>query len=243
LQEAMVSSVSSSPRTERNAASAWSAACLVLERDLRLALRRPGEFLQPLAFFVLVTLLFPLALDPELSQLRSIAPGALWVAALLSSLLALELLFRDDALDGTLEQFALSGQPFTALLLAKTVAHWTLTGLPLTLTAPLAALALGAPTKALNGIIIALAIGSVTLSLLGAVGAALTLGIRRSGTLLSLLVLPLAAPVLIFGAHATKLAIEGERFVGPLYLLAALGVLALTLAPLAASAAARISLE
>src|SRR6185295_6330558 len=139
--------------------------------------------LQPLAFFALVTMLFPLSISPELSQLRLVAPGALWAAALLASLLALEFLFRDDAQDGTLEQYALSGQSLTALLFAKTAAHWLLTGLPLALMAPLAALALGVPVASVTGIVASVAIGSIALSLIGAIGASLTLGVRRSGVL------------------------------------------------------------
>jgi heme exporter protein B len=220
-----------------------AAAALALARDLKLAFRRPAQLLQPLAFFALVTMLFPLSISPELSQLRLVAPGALWAAALLASLLALEFLFRDDAQDGTLEQYALSGQSLTALLFAKTAAHWLLTGLPLALMAPIAALALGAPTSALPGIIAAVGLGSVTLSLIGAIGAALTLGIRRSGVLLSLLTLPLSLPVLIFGARATQVAISGGAIIAPLELLAAMAVFGVTLAPLAAAAAVRISLE
>ncbi|MEP7312381.1 MAG: heme exporter protein CcmB [Pseudomonadota bacterium] len=224
-------------------ASPLSAAALIVMRDLKLAFRRPGEWLQPVAFFLIVTMLFPLALDPEPARLRALAPGALWVAALLSSVLATDFLFREDGRDGTLEQFALSGQSFAGLLLAKTAAHWLLTGLPLTIAAPLAAVALGAPAQSIPGVLAALLLGSLSLSLLGAIGAGLTLGIRRGGALLSLLVLPLAIPTLIFGARATALAIAGEPLAAPLYLLAALVVFGLTLAPLAAAAAVRISLE
>jgi len=226
-----------------DSATAWSAAALVVQRDLRLAFRRPGEWLQPVAFFLIVTLLFPLALDPEPARLRALAPAALWVAALLASVLAVEFLFREDGRDGTLEQYALSGQSFAWLLLAKTLTHWLLTGLPLVVAAPLAALSLGAPATAMPGILAALLLGSLSLSLLGAVGAGLTLGVRRGGALLSLIVLPLAIPTLVFGARATDLAIRAEPMDGSLYLLAALAVLALTLAPLAAAAAVRISLE
>ena len=223
--------------------SALEAARLTLARDIRLALRKRGQLVQPLAFFAIVTTLFPLGISPELSRLRDVAPGVLWVAALLSSLLALEFLFRDDAQDGTLEQHVLSGQSLTWLLFAKTVAHWLLTGLPLAVMAPLAALSLGVPVASVGGIVAAVAIGSVALSLIGSVGAALTLGVKRSGALLSLLTLPLSMPVLIFGARATELAIKGEGFTAPLYLLGAIAVLGITLAPLAAAAAVRISLE
>jgi heme exporter protein B len=219
------------------------AARLVVERDLRLAFRKRAQLVQPLLFFVIVTTLFPLAVTPELSRLRDSAPGVLWTAALLSSLLALEFLFRDDAQDGTLEQYALSGQSLTWLLLAKTGSHWLLTGVPLALTAPLAAIALGVEPAAVPGVVAALLLGSVTLSLLGAIGAGLTLGVKRGGVLLSLLTLPLAIPVLIFGARATELAIKGAGFGAPMYLLGSLAVLGLTLAPFAAAAAVRISLE
>jgi heme exporter protein B len=206
-------------------------------------MRRPGEWLQPLIFFLVVTTLFPLATDPQMSRLRDMAPAALWVAALLSSLLALELLFREDGQDGSLEQLAVSGLPLAWLLLAKCCVHWLLTGLPLVLVAPLVATALGAPYAAIPGVLGALLVGSVTLSLIGAVGAGLTLGLRRGGVLLALLVLPLAVPVLIFGARATALAIALEPMAAPMYLLAAIAVLSATLAPLAAAAAVRISLE
>jgi heme exporter protein B len=219
------------------------AAAALIARDLRLALRRTGDTLQPLGFFLVVTTLFPLALDPQLSLLRDIAPAALWVGALLSSLLALDLLFREDAQDGTLEQLALCGLPFQGLLLAKTAVHWLLTGLPLVLIAPLAAIALGAPNGAMPGILAALLLGTVALSLIGAVGAGLTMSVKRNGSLLALLVLPLAVPVLIFGARASALAIKGEPLAAPLYLLAAIAVLAATLAPLALAAAVRIGLE
>jgi heme exporter protein B len=226
-----------------DAAAALTAARLALLRDLQLAFRKRSQLVQPLAFFAMVTMLFPLAISPELSRLRAVAPGVLWVAALLASLLALEFLFRDDAYDGTLEQYALSGQSLTWLMFAKTAAHWLLTGLPLALMAPLAALSLGVSARALPGIVASVAVGSVTLSLIGSIGAALTLGIKRSGALLSLLTLPLSLPVLIFGARATELAINGAPLAAPLELLAALAVLGLTLAPLAAAAAVRISLE
>lgn len=225
------------------AAAALDAARLALLRDLQLAFRKRGQLVQPLAFFALVTMLFPLAISPELSRLRELAAGVLWVAALLASQLALEFLFRDDAHDGTLEQYALSGQSLTWLMFAKSAAHWLLTGLPLALMAPLAALSLGAPAAATPGIVAAVAVGSVALSLIGSIGAALTLGIKRSGALLSLLTLPLSLPVLIFGARATQLAISGGPLLPPLELLGALAVLAITLAPLAAAAAVRISLE
>lgn len=223
--------------------SSWHAGIKVLRRDLRLAWRRPMQLVQPLVFFVVITMLFPLAYSPELTKLRAIAPGVLWVAALLSYMLALESLFREDAQDGTLEQLVLSGQSLTALLFAKTAAHWLLTGLPLALIAPLLSVTLGVPNSAMFGIIASLGLGTVTLSLIGAIGAGLTLGVRRSSVLLSLLTLPLAIPVLVFGARIVKLEIVGDSALAEFYLLAAFAVLGLTLAPLAAAAAVRIGLE
>lgn len=228
---------------EARPAEALEAARLALLRDLQLAFRKRSQLVQPLAFFAMVTLLFPLAISPELARLRELAPGVVWVGALLGSLLALEFLFRDDAQDGTLEQYALSGQSLTTLMFAKTLAHWLLTGLPLALMSPLVALSLGVSTQALPGILLAVAVGSVALSLIGSIGAALTLGMKRSGALLSLLTLPLSLPVLIFGARATQLAIHGASFLPPLELLCAVAVLGVTLAPLAAAGAVRISLE
>ena len=219
------------------------AAWLVFERDVRLALRRWEQVSHPVVFFAMVATLFPLALSPEPALLRSIAPGVVWVAALLSSLLALDALFRADLEDGTLEQLLLSGQPLGWLLLSKTLAHWLLSGLPLVVTAPLIAVTFAVPAEAVGTLMTALFLGSGVLSFLGAVGAALTLGSRRSSVLLSLLVLPLAMPVLIFGARATDLAMHGQAASGPLLLLTALLILSLTLSPLAASAAVRISLE
>ena len=221
----------------------WQAARLVVERDLRLAFRNRGPLLHPLLFFAIVATLFPLALSPEPSRLRDVAPGVLWIGALLASLLAVEFLYREDAQDGTLEQFALSGRSLTWLLFAKTATHWLLSGLPLALMSPIAAYALAVPPAALPGIVAAVSIGTIALSLLGAVSAALTIGIRRGGALLSLLTLPLAVPLLIFGAQATARAIEGSDMAAPLYFLAAFAVLGVTLAPLAAAAAVRISLE
>jgi heme exporter protein B len=223
--------------------SALQAAWLVSQRDLRLAFRKPSQLIQPLLFFMIVATLFPLTLTPELSRLRDAAPGVLWVGALLSSLLALEFLFRDDAMDGTLEQFALSGQSLTWMLFAKTCTHWLLTGLPLSVAAPIAALALGVSADAIGAVVASLLLGSFAMSLVGAISAGLTLGARRGGVLLSLLTLPLAVPILVFGSDATQRAMMGGDFAPPMYLLAAIAVLGITLAPLAAAAAVRIGLE
>ena len=218
-------------------------AALVIGRDLKLAVRRWDQVMQPLVFFVIVTTLFPLATDPDMSALRKIAPGVVWVAAMLSSLLALESLFRPDVEDGTMEQWTLSGQPLAWLLLAKTAAHWLLSGLPLVVISPIVATGLGLEFSAWPILIVSLLIGTVALSVIGAIGAALTVGVRRGNVLLALLVLPLAMPVLIFGARAVELAGNGETAAGPLYLLSALALVFVTLGPMAMAAAMRISVE
>jgi heme exporter protein B len=194
-------------------------------------------------FFIMVTTLFPLALNPMPTLLRAIAPGVVWVAALLASLLASESLFRQDVDDGTMEQLVLSPQPLALLLLAKTTAHWLLTGLPLVLVSPLVGYALFLPGEAVPTTMAALAIATPILSLVGGTMAALTVGLRRGGGLLSLLILPIVMPVLIFGARATDLAMSGLSATGPLNLLAALLLLALSLTPIAMAAAMRISLD
>ncbi|MGQ0384399.1 MAG: heme exporter protein CcmB [Gammaproteobacteria bacterium] len=223
--------------------TAASATFLVYRRDLLLAFRHWDQVAQPVVFFAMVTTLFPLAISPELAQLREIAGGVLWVAALLAALLGLEFLFRADHADGTLEQMLISGQPLALLVIAKGAAHWTAGGLPLVLVSPLLAVSLGVPADALCTVALSLALGTGILSALGAIGAALTLGLRRGSMLLSLLVLPLAMPALIFGARAVDMAIHGEAANGPLLLLAAMLVFVLTLAPLAVAAALRISVE
>jgi heme exporter protein B len=221
----------------------WQAMMLVVRRELCLSFRRPEQLLQPLVFFLIVTTLFPLGLSVQLSLLRDMAPGVLWVAALLSSLLSLDSLFKSDADDGTLEQLALSGHGLTVIVVAKTVAHWLVTGLALVLVSPIVGTALGIPTDAFATMLLSLALGTLTLSWLGAIGAGLTIGLRRGNVLLSLIVLPLATPLLIFGAAATERAISGASVVGALYFLAALCVFTCTLAPFAAAAALRITLE
>jgi len=222
---------------------AWEAFTLVVHRELCLSFRRPDQLLQPLVFFLIVTTLFPLGLSLQLSLLRDMAPGVLWVAALLSSLLSLDALFKSDADDGTLEQLALSGQGLTLIVIAKTFAHWLVTGVALVLVSPVVATALGIPGSAFATMMLSLGLGTLTLSWLGAIGAGLTVGLRRGNVLLSLIVLPLAMPLLIFGAGATDRALSGVSPMGALYFLAALCVFTCTLAPFAATAALRISLE
>ena len=216
---------------------------LVVRRELCLSFRRPDQLLQPLVFFLIVTTLFPLGLSLQLSLLRDMAPGVLWVAALLSSLLSLDALFKSDADDGTLEQLALSGQGLTLIVVAKTLAHWLVTGAALVLVSPVVGTALGIPGSAFATMMLSLSLGTLTLSWLGAIGAGLTVGLRRGNVLLSLIVLPLAMPLLIFGAGATDRAISGVSPTGALYFLAALCVFTCTLAPFAATVALRIALE
>jgi heme exporter protein B len=216
---------------------------LVVRRELRLSFRRPDQLLQPLVFFLIVTTLFPLGLSAQLSLLKDMAPGVLWVAALLSSLLSLESLFKSDADDGTLDQLALSGQSLTAIVIAKTAAHWLLSGAALVLVSPVVAIALGIPLSAYPTMLLSLGLGTLTLSWLGAIGAGLTVGLKRGNVLLSLIVLPLAMPLLIFGAGATDRAMSGTSATGALYFLGSLCVFTCTLAPFAVSTALRITLD
>ncbi|MGD8379999.1 MAG: heme exporter protein CcmB [Gammaproteobacteria bacterium] len=215
----------------------------VLRRDLELAFRRWGELVTPLMFFVMVSALFPLGLSPAPSLLKVIAPGVIWVGALLSGLLGLEPLFRSDYDDGALEQMALSPHPLGLISLARVSAHWLVTAVPLLVLTPLMAEMLAFPMRGLPVLLLGLLLGTPTLSMLGAVGAALTVSLGRSGMLLPILILPLVTPILIFGARAAAVAADGGDVSGPLYLLASLMVLSVTLAPLAIGAALRINLE
>jgi heme exporter protein B len=216
---------------------------LLVRRELCLSFRRPDQLLQPLVFFLIVTTLFPLGLNLQLSLLQDMAPGVLWVAALLSSLLSLDGLFKSDADDGTLEQLALCGQGLTLIVVAKTFAHWLVSGAALVLVSPVVGTALGIPVGAFPTMMLSLGLGTLTLSWLGAIGAGLTVGLKRGNVLLSLIVLPLAMPLLIFGAGATDRAISGTNAAGALYFLAALCVFTCTLAPFAATTALRITLD
>lgn len=216
---------------------------LVIARELTLAFRRWSDVALPVVFFIIVCMLFPLAVGQDLSVLREIGPGAIWVAALLATLLSLNTLYREDFEDGTLEQLALAEHPLTALVLAKTVAHWLITELPLIILAPLLAVGFSLPAEGIYGLVITLLIGTPALSLLGSVGAALTAGLRQASGLIALLLLPLTVPVLIFGARAADLAALGEDISGPLYLLGGISILALTLCPFATAAAVRVSLD
>jgi heme exporter protein B len=216
---------------------------LIIAREFTLAFRRWSDVALPVVFFIIVCMLFPLAVGQDLAILRQMGPGAIWVAALLATLLSLNTLYREDFDDGTLEQLALSEHPLTVLLLGKTVAHWLITELPLVLLAPLLAVGFNLPAEGIYGLVITLLIGTPALSLLGSVGAALTAGLRQASGLIALLLLPLTVPVLIFGARAADLAAAGENISGPLYLLGGISILALTLCPFATAAAVRVSLD
>lgn len=216
---------------------------LMLRRELTLSFRRPDQLIQPLVFFLIVTTLFPLGLSLQLSLLRAVAPGVLWVAALLASLLSLDAMFKNDADDGTLEQLALSGQGLYVIVVAKTLAHWLVSGAALVVVSPVVGMALAMPSSAFGTMMWSLGLGTLTLSWLGAIGAGLTVGLKRANVLLSLIVLPLAMPLLIFGAGATDRAVSDISPAGALYLLGALCVMTCTLAPFAAAAALRINLE
>ena len=212
-----------------------------IRRDLLLAWKRPGDVLNPLFFFAMVCTLFPLAVGPSVEQLQFSGPGILWVAALLSMLLSLNSLFLTDFEDGSLEQLLISPQPLVLLALGKTIAHWLTTGLPLVMISPLMALTFQMPLESIGVLMLTLALGTVSLSMLGSVGAALTVGLHRGTALLSLLILPLAMPVLIFGARTVSLAAAGDAYAGGVFALAAYAVGAVSLAPYATAAALRIS--
>lgn len=215
----------------------------VISRELRIAFRSGAEIVNPLWFFLIVITLFPLGIGPEPQLLARIAPGVVWVAALLSSLLALERLFRDDFNDGSLEQLLLLPTPLPITVLGKVIAHWLITGLPLLLLSPLAALLLSLDFNSWRALALTLLVGTPVFSLLGAIGVALTVGLRRGGVLLSLLVLPLAVPVLIFASAAIDAAGMGLPIGGYLAILGAMLAASLCLAPFATAAALRISLH
>jgi len=215
----------------------------IVARDLTLAWRRRADVLSTLFFFVIVVSLFPLGIGPETKLLRSIAPGVVWVAALLASMLSLGRLFRNDYQDGTLEQMLLTPQPLFLVVLGKVLAQWLVAEVPLVVIAPLIGVQFDLARQSLWILFVSLLIGTPILSLIGSIGAALTLGLRGGGVLIALLILPLYIPVLIFGAGAVDASISGMSPQANLYLLAAFLVVALVFAPWATSAALRISLE
>jgi len=215
----------------------------VVRRDVALAFKRPGDVLNPLFFFGMVSTLFPLALGPDPEQLTALGPGVVWVAALLSTLLSLNGLFLSDLEDGSLDQLILSPQPLPLLTLGKTVAHWLVSGFPLVIVSPMIAITYQMPVQTIGVMVTTLALGTISLSLLGSVGAALTVGLNRGNALLSLLVLPLAMPVLIFGARTVSLAAADDAVAAGVYFLAAYCMLTISFAPFAAAAALKISNE
>lgn len=223
--------------------SLTSAFSLLLKRDLVLAYRRRSELVNPMLFFVLVTAMFPLGIGNDPKLIEAVGPGVIWVAALLASLLSLDSMFRSDFDDGSLEQFMLSAHPVSILVLAKILAHWLVTGLPLFIVAPLLAILLNIPGSAIPTLMLSLILGTPVLSLIGSVGVALTVGLRRGGVILSLLVLPLYVPVLIFATDAVKTAIIGIPATAQISILSAMLVGSLVLAPMATAASLRISLS
>lgn len=222
----------------------WRVFFCILGRDVRLAMRRRTDVLTTLFFFVIVVSLFPLGVGTEKELLRILGPGVVWVAALLASMLALERLFAADYEDGTLEQMLMTPQPLALMVFAKVAAHWLLTGLPLVALAPLVGLQYHLADASLAAMMLSLFIGTPVLSLIGAIGAALTLGLRGGGILLSLLILPLYIPVLVYGAGAVSVSAIDFADTQPYFsLLGAFLLLALVFSPLAAAAALRISME
>ena len=213
----------------------------VLRRDLRLAARQGGDWLNPLSFFVMVISLFPLAINTTPARLAAMAGGIVWIAALLAVLLSMDSLFRQDYEDGSLEQMTLTPAPLPVVVLAKVLAHWLQTGACLTVLSPMAALLLNLPDEAMLTLVLTLLLGTPTLSLVSAIGAALTVSLRRGGVLVPLLSLPLHIPVIIFATAAVQATLTGLPAAGFLAILAAFLVLALTLAPLAVAAALRLA--
>lgn len=215
----------------------------IIQRELTIAFRKPAEILNPLWFFLIVITLFPLLMGPNPELLGKIAPGVAWVAALLSALLSFERLFRDDYLDGSLEQLMLLPVGLPQVALAKVIAHWLLTGLPLILLSPVAAILLSLETQVWWALVLTLLLGTPILSCLGAIGVALTVGLRKGGTLLSLLILPLFLPVLIFAAAVLEAATSNMGYSGQLAIIGAILALTLTFSPFAIAGALRISIQ
>jgi heme exporter protein B len=228
---------------EDNTLGMFSGMLGIVRRDLLLAWKRPGDILNPLFFFAMVATLFPLAVGPSPEQLELSGPAVLWVAALLAMLLSLNSLFLSDFEDGSLDQMLVSPLPLAALGLGKSIAHWLTSGLPLVLVSPIVAVTFRMPFSVTGVLMLTLLLGTISLSLLGSVGAALTVGLHRGTALLSLLILPLAMPVLIFGARTVSLVAAGDGVAGGLYFLGAYAVLVLSFSPFATAAALRISNE
>lgn len=215
----------------------------VLRRDLLGSFRQPGDMLNPVVFYLMVITMMPLGISPEASNLSELASGLLWVVALLATLLSLEGLFRSDFDDGSLEQLILSPQPLYFMVLAKCLAHWLTTGLPLTLVGPLLGVLLALPSEGYLPLWGSLLLGSISLSLIGAIGAALTVSLRKGGLLLSLIIMPLYVPILIFGASSVRMAVEGFAIGAPMAVLGAFCAAAIVLAPFAIAGALKMSVQ
>ncbi len=226
-----------------NTASLSLSLLSVFKRDLLIACRQRSDMLNPIVFFLMVVTMMPLGISPQATVLAELAPGLLWVIALLASLLSLDGLFRSDYEDGTLEQLLLSPQPLYLLVVIKVLVHWLTTGLPLTLVAPLLGILLALPTNGFVPLWLSLLLGTVTLSFVGGIGAALTVSLRKGGLLLSLIIMPLYVPVLIFGASTVSSAVEGLAYNGPLAILGMFCAIALVLAPLAIAGALKMSVQ
>jgi len=228
---------------DRNAPGLMAGLLATTRRDLLLAWKRPGDVLNPLFFFAMVCTLFPLAVGPSAEQLEFSGPGVLWVAALLATLLSLNSLFVSDYEDGSLDQLLVSPQPLPMLALGKTLAHWLTSGVPLVFVSPILAITYRMPLSVVGVMMITLALGTMSLSLLGSIGAALTVGLHRGTALLSLLILPLAMPVLLLGANAVSLAANNDIYTTGIWALGAYAIGTLSFAPYATAAALRISSE
>lgn len=223
----------------------WSNTTLPLffKRELGLLMRNRSDSLQPFIFFVIVVFLFPLSVKPEPELLQTMLPGCIWVSVVLATMMGLDNVFRDDFTDGSLEQFVISSRSLALIVIAKVLAHWLITGVLLSLVAALISLAIGIHSQHVMTLFVSLTLGTLSLQFVGAVGAALTVSLRRSGMLLAVIVLPLYIPILIFGAGATARSVEGAATAGPIYILSAIAVFSLSLAPLAICAALNNSID
>lgn len=223
--------------------SLGKALAVTLRRDLLLAYRNRGELLNPILFFLLVSVLIPLGVSPEPEVLSMLAPGIIWVMALLATLLSMDSLFRGDFDDGALEQLLVSPHPLYLMVLAKILVHWLVTGLPLTLVSPLLGLWMSLPPEGYLALFLSLLVGTVTLSMIGSIGAALTVALRKGGVLISLLIIPFYTPVLLFGTVAVSSAVAGLPYAGLIAVLASLMALSMGLAPIATAGALKISID
>ncbi len=221
----------------------WQSFYGLLRRDLLIAWRHLADLANPLLFFIIVVALFPLGISPAPEMLLSISAGVIWVMALLTTLLSADAMFRSDYDDGSLEQLVLSPASLYLMAIAKVISHWLVTGLPLTILSPVLGVLLYMPAEGIKVLLVSLLLGTITMSFIGAIGAGLTVSLQRGGLLLSLIILPMYIPILIFGTSAVDAAIGGFPYNGQLALLAALALLALSLAPLAIAAAIRINLD